>query len=112
MSNYTLPLESMKVSDLQALQASVMEELRKKRTNQLTEVRKETEEFLQQKGFSLKDLFPQARRQRRSPRQSDIRVVNPHNPEQTWAMRGRKPRWATPDIIERAKQQHSGGARA
>lgn len=102
-----LNLKNMPVADLKALQASIGEELKRADTTKKQELRRKVEGILQSEGYSLRDIYPPARR-----RQSEVFAVNPHNPRQTWSGRGRRPGWLTPEMQARFKeQQHSATAR-
>ena len=102
-----LNLKNLPIADLEALQASVTEELKRAKANRAAAVRRRLEDVAHSEGFSIKDLFPIARR--RTPRHTDVRAINPQNPSQTWSGRGRRPGWLTPELLERAKPHHSVG---
>ena len=85
------PLESRSVRELEALQIAVRKALEARRIQRAQEIREELEKRVAEEGLSLETVMGQGKRVRRA--RAATRYQNPQNPEETWAGRGRKPKW-------------------
>lgn len=87
-----MELGSMSVEQLQRLQASVADELKKREKSQKRDALKKIRELAEASGFTLEQLLDA--KAGRAPRAKGVaRYRNPADASQTWTGRGRKPAW-------------------
>ncbi len=87
-----MDLTAMSVEQLQALQAALAGELKKREKTQKAEALKKVREAARESGFTLEQLF-EARPARPSRATGVAKYRNPADTSQTWTGRGRKPGW-------------------
>lgn len=96
-------LDKMSLKELTDLDAKVEKAITNARERERSEVREKIEAIVQNAGFSMSELFGGRAPAPGKGRQVAAKYVNPENRSETWAGRGRKPRWLTAKLDKGAK---------
>lgn len=94
MSNNTVSLDGLTVSDLAKLQAQIDIRIKEKLAETKVDVKNKILALLSESGFTLSDIFPAASQQEEtaSPAKKSVRVKYSDG-QNTWTGRGRTPLW-------------------
>jgi len=93
MANFDLSGYSL--TELKGLQHNVEKELKIRQHQDLQKAREEILAIAQEAGISLKELLASDQKARKKEKEQKIqaRYQNPDDNKQTWAGRGRQPKW-------------------
>lgn len=91
-------LDSLDIDELKDLRKTVDRAISSYETRKRQEAISAAEQAAREHGFKLTDLLGngkagRGRKSDASSTESAAKYVNPHNPEQTWSGRGRRPNW-------------------
>ena len=89
-------LSKLSVKELEALQKDVAKELENRKEEEKKQALQQIQEIAKQAGFSLGELVG---KQAPKPKPK-VRYRDPENPKNTWAGRGRKPKWLEQALAE------------
>lgn len=96
-------LDSMDLNELKALKKQVDKAIDSFETRRKKAALEALEATAKEQGFSLSELLDAAHSSPSKSRSSAApKYANPHNPDETWTGRGRKPRWFA-EAIEAGK---------
>ena len=85
-------LSEMSRKELLELKAGIDDALKEAEQRERKEAIKAAEEAAAKFGFSLEEIAGQAKNTGKKQKAA-AKYRNPHNPEETWSGRGRKPHW-------------------
>ncbi|WP_435171571.1 H-NS family nucleoid-associated regulatory protein [Falsirhodobacter sp. 1013] len=86
-------LDSMDLSELKALRKQVEKAIESFETRRKKAALEALEATAKEQGFSLSELLDAAGATKTRGQAAAPKFANPHNPDETWSGRGRKPRW-------------------
>lgn len=86
-------LDSMDLNELKALKKQVDKAIDSFETRRKKTALEALEAVAREQGFSLSDLLDAASNQPKTRGAAAPKFANPHDPQQTWSGRGRKPSW-------------------
>ncbi|OWJ69490.1 transcriptional regulator [Haematobacter missouriensis] len=87
-------LDSMDLNELKALKKQVEKAIDSFETRRKKTALEALEATAKEQGFSLSELLDAASSTTKARGQAAApKFANPHNPDETWSGRGRKPRW-------------------
>ena len=94
MSDKSVSLDGLSVSDLTALQAQIEAQIKARHAEEKQEAKKRILDLLDEYGFTLGDIFPSAKGQLVTPGTLKKTVrIRYSDGQNTWAGRGRMPLW-------------------
>lgn len=86
-------LASMDLSELKTLKKQVNKAIDSFETRRKKSAFEALEAVAKEQGFSLSELLDAASSTTKPRGQAAPKFANPHDPDETWSGRGRKPRW-------------------
>ena len=94
MSNQSVSLDGLSVSDLTALQAKIDEQIKVRHEQEKQDVKNKILAILADSGFSFSDIFPSAKISKTNPALIKSKVkVKYSDGQNNWTGRGRMPLW-------------------
>jgi DNA-binding protein H-NS len=89
-----MELNELSLHELKTLQKDINRAIVSYETRRITAARAELEARAKDLGVTLSQVMGEGgAKERKAP--LPVKYRNPHNPEETWSGRGRKPRWLT-----------------
>lgn len=95
-------LEKMSLKDLKDLEKKIRSAINHTKERERKVVRAKIEDLAAESGFSVDELFARGRNGARG-RVVAPKYMNPENASETWAGRGRKPKWLVSRLKRGAK---------
>jgi DNA-binding protein H-NS len=95
-------VERMSLKELLALQVKLEKAIAEAKERERATLKAEMEEKAARAGFSVQEVFGL----KRKGRKPSAKYINPENPDETWAGRGRKPLWLVAKLKKGAKLEH------
>ena len=86
-----MDLTKLSHNELQALKADIEQETQNRKKHQRKEVIAQLRVVPKEAGFTLEELVGDSKGKTRMP--AKVKYRDPKNPSNTWAGRGRKPKW-------------------
>lgn len=96
-----MDLSNMSRSELQSLQNQINREIEKRARQEKDEALRKIRSIADEAGISLDEIS--GGRARRGKSKAAVKYRDPNNPDNTWAGRGRKPKWLE-DALARGKK--------
>jgi DNA-binding protein H-NS len=93
-------LSSYSLDELRKLSNRVEQEIERQRKSKVLTIRTKMEELASTLGMTVEEVVKQEKKKRNSSIISHPKYRNPEDPSQTWAGRGKRPRW-----LQQALQQ-------
>jgi DNA-binding protein H-NS len=86
-------LSSYSLDELRKLSNRVEQEIERQRKSKVLTIRTKMEELASTLGMTVEEVVNQEKKKRNAKIMSHPKYRNPHDPSQTWAGRGKRPRW-------------------
>jgi DNA-binding protein H-NS len=96
--------DSLSWKELNEMESKLRSAMARKKEDRKTELREKIEGMLESEGFTIGDIFPNARGKGRGGKVA-IKYINPDNKSETWTGRGRQPRWLVAKLAKGGKLQ-------
>ena len=93
-----IDLEELSLDELKKLQKDVAHEIKNYKDREKKRALAEVEAFARERGLNPGDLSDLVKRRARKP--AKPKYANPADPKQTWAGRGRRPRWLEAELAK------------
>lgn len=84
-------LKKLNLKELHELRANTIKEIDSCKKSELKKLRKDINQQIKENGFTLSEVFPSVKPTNKVSAKPKYR--NPDNEGETWAGRGRKPKW-------------------
>lgn len=104
-----MDLTKLARKDLTKLKSDIERELKKRERKAKAEAKKKIQAIAQEAGFAVTELIADAKPKRakstRKRAKAAIKYRDPKNPKNTWAGRGRMPKWMAAEIEKGKKKE-------
>ena len=97
-------LDKLNLKELHEIRAKAAKQIESRRKSEIKKIRKEINSMIKENGFTLSDIFPSMKPATKNKTAAQPKYRNPDNTEETWAGRGRKPKWLEAKIASGSKE--------
>ena len=95
-------LDKLNLKELHEIRAKAAKQIESRKKSEIKKIRKEINGLIKENGLTLSDIYPSMKPASKITAAPKYR--NPDNTEETWAGRGRKPKWLEAKIAAGSKE--------